>query len=247
MRLERREEPRPRLRAGSFRVAVHAQPRLDEGAHQPGPDGSLVIGAVARERRAFVVRDVAGLAGRQRPQSERRQQPMLDRLDHASGTIRIEQPLRQAADGEDLVRAARGVDPARHVIDVDHVVQTPGVRVPEAGDELLRARRRRPCARRASPRRPHEARSATAPALPPACPRAASPSSRPRARPSTSAAIPARRTPAGHRRPCECRSACRARSLRRWRGPRRAAGPDRPAPACDPRAPSRRTAPPRRR
>ena len=98
----------PRLAPSPYRR--HAQPGVHERAHQPGPDGALMIGGVARRGAAFVARRVAGLAGRERAQAERRQQAAFDGVDDAPRAIAVDQRVRQSADGEDLIRPARGID-----------------------------------------------------------------------------------------------------------------------------------------
>src|SRR5688500_3258718 len=46
---------------GSIGIAANADPRVNEGAEQPGPHRALVIDGIARTRPAFVPRRVAGL------------------------------------------------------------------------------------------------------------------------------------------------------------------------------------------
>src|SRR5436309_2802350 len=59
----------------------------------------------------------------------------LHGVDDALGAISFEERQRQPADREDLVGAKGGVDRAVSVVHVDHVVQVPSVRVPEAFQE----------------------------------------------------------------------------------------------------------------
>src|SRR2546425_1081825 len=97
--------------------------------------GAVRLRAVARAHPADVVRRVTGGSGCQRPQPGRRQKTRLHGVDDALGAISFEERQRQPADREDLVGAKRGVDRAVSMVHVDHVVQVPSVRVPEAFQE----------------------------------------------------------------------------------------------------------------
>src|SRR5687768_14651889 len=61
MRLEPIEQP---SRAGAIR-GIHPEPGIDEGTDQPGPDGALVVGRVARAQIAVVLFLVVRMARRQ--------------------------------------------------------------------------------------------------------------------------------------------------------------------------------------
>src|SRR5439155_18092972 len=124
---------RPALAA--IGAAADAEPRLDERAHEPRPDRPLVVRAVALADPALVAGPVSRLVGRERAESERRQQPCLDGVDDAAGALAFEHGERQAADGEDLVRAEARIHSAAPAVDVDHIVQAASCLVPEPGLE----------------------------------------------------------------------------------------------------------------
>ena len=227
MRHERREKPRPAPPSGQLpsRRAHAATPRR----RRPAARARRFPGDTRHRARAAGLRSGRRSRARRAPATAIRAGSTADARPSRRGAehVRIEQPLRQPADGEDLIRAARGVNPARDVIDIDDVVQIPGLRVPESGDELRarvvaglrQAGESSPATRSAFS---HSAWTSTG--LPMRGVTAQSPT---RASIHVSC-IPARRRRAGHLCPGECRSACRARSPRGWRGPRRAAGPDSP-------------------
>src|SRR5262249_32315906 len=132
MQEERFEKAGARLALRLSRRAAHAYPRLHEGAHEPRPDGTLVIGSVALADAALIARRVAGLIRRERAEAEWRQQPSLDGVDDTPSSRTIEHRERQTPDREDLVRAKRWVDGASPVVYIDHVVERPRGLVPEA-------------------------------------------------------------------------------------------------------------------
>src|SRR5262245_14880282 len=61
---QRRDESLRRLAHDLAAASAHADPRLDEGPHQPGPHGPLVIGAVTLHGSALVASSIARLVGR---------------------------------------------------------------------------------------------------------------------------------------------------------------------------------------
>ena len=70
-----------RCRSLGTAVGKDTQPGIHEGANQPRPDGSLVIGGVARPDVAVVARLKVGVIGRQRAQPDGRQQPLGNHAD----------------------------------------------------------------------------------------------------------------------------------------------------------------------
>src|SRR5439155_2600602 len=129
------EKASPRLGLRVRGAAPDAEPRLDERAHEPRPDRPLMVRAVALADAALVAGPVSRLVGRERAESERRQQPCLDGIDDAAGALSLEHRERQAPDGEDLVRAEGAIYGAAPVVDVDHVVEAAARLIPEAGLE----------------------------------------------------------------------------------------------------------------
>src|SRR5262249_34242178 len=116
----------------------------DERPDQPGPDGALMVRAVALTDAAPVVRRVARLARSERAEPERRHQPRLDGVDDTPGTLAVEDLDGQTAHGEDLIGPDRRVDA---------VVQRACGSVPEArGEGSASSRLERPPALRSSAR-----------------------------------------------------------------------------------------------
>src|SRR5690349_4651874 len=113
------------------RVTVHPQPRIDERSEEPGPGGALVIGGVAGGLVSRIARMIVGIVGGERAQPERREELLLDDCDDARGPLSLEQCQQEPAHGEDLVGAHPGVARAALVVDVDHVVETPTLGIPE--------------------------------------------------------------------------------------------------------------------
>ena len=109
-------------------VRVHLEPGVDVRADQPRPDGALMVGGVARPQVAVVAGLVIGVARRQRPQADRRQQPLANDVEHRRPPLGVEDRVGQG-DGEDLVRPASRVVA---VFAVHDVVNVAAGRVPEA-------------------------------------------------------------------------------------------------------------------
>src|SRR5687768_10144504 len=116
-------------------VAVRPQPRLDEWADQPRPDGALVVDRVAACRVTLVAGTVARFACVEGPQSERRQQPALDLGYDASRPGTLEQRDGKTSNGEDLIRTERIVAGSGNVIDIDDISEVSAGVVPESLDE----------------------------------------------------------------------------------------------------------------
>jgi hypothetical protein len=64
---KRGDESLARLAFRLFASATDSDPGFDEGADRPGPDGSLMIGAVAFQHAAGVTRALSIFTGRERP------------------------------------------------------------------------------------------------------------------------------------------------------------------------------------
>ena len=97
------------------------------------PDRALVIRGVARAQIAVVVRLVVRMARRQRPQADRRQQPLAHDLHHRLPARAVEHRMVER-DREQLVRPARRIVA---VLAVDDVVEIAALLVPEALVERL--------------------------------------------------------------------------------------------------------------
>src|SRR5439155_3074102 len=108
-------------------------------AQQPGPDRALVVRPIALADATLIPRCVALRAGCQRPQTERGPELPLDGVDDLAGALALQEGVRQASDGEDLVGAQGGIEPAGYVIGIDYVVEAAGRGVPEAAREALHA------------------------------------------------------------------------------------------------------------
>src|SRR5581483_785534 len=128
---ERFEKTRTCLALRLHRGAAHAYPGLHKGAHEPRPDGALVIRAVALPDTSLVARYVAGLIGRERAEAERRHQPCLHGVDHTPSSHPLDDSERKTTDRQDLVRAKRRIAGAPLVAHIDDVVERPRRLVPE--------------------------------------------------------------------------------------------------------------------
>ena len=131
---QRREKAGASRALGVGGAAAHADPGFDEGAGEPGPDGAVVVAVVALGGAARVVRVVARISGGEGAQAGLGPQDALDGIDHGAGALALEHRVRDAADGEDLVGAAAGVDGAAHVAFVDDVVELAALGGPEPGE-----------------------------------------------------------------------------------------------------------------
>ena len=96
--------PDRKPRAACLLVGIGPEPGVDERADQPGPHRPLVIGRVARPQIAEIARFVVRLAGRQRAQPDRGQEPLAHRVDHRAPALLVEHRMVER-DREDLVRA----------------------------------------------------------------------------------------------------------------------------------------------
>src|SRR5215472_4312411 len=119
-------EPCGGLGAGCGAAGVHFDIGGDERAEEPGPDGALMVGAVAAGDIAFVAAAVVRVLGRKSAKTHRGAQFAVDDLHHLAGAVAIEQGVGEA-DGEDLVGADGGVT----LRAVDDVVEAAGIGVPE--------------------------------------------------------------------------------------------------------------------
>src|SRR5215470_80742 len=82
---------------------MHAQVRADEWTNQPRPNRSLVIRAVSARRIPGVASAIVGIAWRQRSQSIRREQMLLDNPENFRSPVVSYERVRQTY-GENLIR-----------------------------------------------------------------------------------------------------------------------------------------------
>ena len=102
-------------------LGVDAQPGLDEGSGQPGPDGALVIGGGACGGFTLVLSFIFGVAGGQRAQSEGRPKAFLDGFDEYNRVIR--EVARET--GTLLIEAANEIPgDSKHFADSVHFTET---------------------------------------------------------------------------------------------------------------------------
>src|SRR2546423_3514456 len=113
-------------------MIAHAQPRFDEGADEPWPDGALMIAGIARRHASAVVGDVTRLVRRKRAQPERRQEPRFNAIDNLACLVVRQEHERQAADGEDLIWAKCWVGRAGLMIAIDDIVKIAAAFIPKA-------------------------------------------------------------------------------------------------------------------
>src|SRR5713226_10011823 len=69
----------------------HAHQRRDEWAEEPGPDGALMIGAVALALSAFDAAAISRIVGRERAQSHRREELLFAHAQHGFGARALQQ------------------------------------------------------------------------------------------------------------------------------------------------------------
>src|SRR5437667_10156095 len=105
MRFDICDEPPP-LRPPT--LPPHPRQRRDPGTEEPGPDGALMIGAVALPLTALDAAAIARIVRRQGAQADRREQLLLAHAKHRFGAIAAEQRKRKG-DRQNLVWPDRRV------------------------------------------------------------------------------------------------------------------------------------------
>ena len=91
-----------------------------------------MVGAIALRDAALVARAIRRVGARKRSQAHRRHEIAFDGRDDRARHRVVDEREREAADGEDLIRAHARVHAARDMIGIDDVVEAAGRRVPEA-------------------------------------------------------------------------------------------------------------------
>ena len=125
-------KPLRNFRAVGFLAGMDLQIGVDVRADQPAPDGSLMIGGIARAEVAVVLRLVIRMARRQRPQADGRQQSLgRDLQDRGPTRCRIRARGKSSEIASNLIRPAGGIVAARAV---DHVVKMLESSRPRIGD-----------------------------------------------------------------------------------------------------------------
>jgi hypothetical protein len=69
-----------------------------------------VVRAIAFGHATFITRAVSGVHGTERTQAQRGEEIALDAIEDLAGAFTGKGNERQSTDGEDLIRANRGVD-----------------------------------------------------------------------------------------------------------------------------------------
>jgi hypothetical protein len=80
--IQRLQEFFTSLFSDARRPPAYSYPGFDERSHQPWPDGSLMIGAIALQNTSLITADVSWLAGSQGAEAERREKTFFDRVNH---------------------------------------------------------------------------------------------------------------------------------------------------------------------
>src|SRR5205085_7966522 len=111
-------------------LAAHANDRRDPRPEEPGPDGALMVGAVALRLTAFDAAAIAWIVRRERAQADRRHEFRFANAQDRFRAIALQQRKRKR-EREQLVR------PDRRVVGIDDIEQASGVCVPEALAEFL--------------------------------------------------------------------------------------------------------------
>ena len=76
-------------------VGIDAQPCIDKGSDEPGPDGALVVGRIAGPQVAVVLRFEIRVAGDEASQSDRCQQMVLHHIEYAFPSSGFQHRMRQ--------------------------------------------------------------------------------------------------------------------------------------------------------
>src|SRR5262249_12110715 len=93
----------------------------------PGPDSAHMVGAIALGWTTLIVRCITGLARCEAAGPHRGPESRLDRVDNGARDIALDQGDGKTADREKLVRAEGCVDRSRLMINIDHIVEIPGI------------------------------------------------------------------------------------------------------------------------
>ena len=120
-------EEAPRARAV---LGMHLEPRVDERADEPRPDGALVIRGIARAEIAVVGRLEVGMIGRERAQADGRHELRARDVDHrAPSAPRRARGARARWRGADSAGTrCRLCRPVRALDDVVEIARPPGTR-----------------------------------------------------------------------------------------------------------------------
>src|SRR6266436_7039130 len=119
------------LITGHRAPTVQVYKRLEEGAHQPRPNSSLVVSRVPVVLIAGIPPPVVWVTRGQGTKTIRRKEMLLDDSNDPLRSFCGQHTVRQT-DGKDLVRTDRRV---AHIV-VDHVVEVPTLFIPERPVEI---------------------------------------------------------------------------------------------------------------
>src|SRR5262245_6282157 len=125
-------EPVQELTCALAVLRIGLQPGVHEGANQPRPDGTLVIGRVPRPEIPVVLRLVIAMSRGERPQADRSDQPIANDLQHRLPSLAVQDRMVER-------NCQHLVGPAGWIVAgfaIDHVVQIPAVE-PEPPVERL--------------------------------------------------------------------------------------------------------------
>src|SRR5882724_6771608 len=124
-------------------LAINTHPGLDERTDEPGPDGSLVVNAVALSHTAFIPRRISGCFGCQRAETEGSPQSLSHGRDNSFCAFALNQRDRKPTDCENLIRPEQSIHFAGLVVDIDDIVQRTALFVPEASAKVFLAAQKR--------------------------------------------------------------------------------------------------------
>src|ERR1043165_8796099 len=110
---------------------MDSEPGVNKRADEPGPDGALMIGRVARLQVAVVGRLELRVVRRERAQADGRQKLLTRDFEHRLPARLVEHGVFER-ECEELVGTARGVFVAVLLPALDNVVEIAALRVPEA-------------------------------------------------------------------------------------------------------------------
>src|SRR6266508_3196105 len=139
----RHEETCSSVALGAVALAINTHPGLDERTDKPGPDGSLVVNAIALSHTAFIMRRIAGCFGCQRAEAEGSPQPLSHGLDNSFCAFALNQRDSEPTDCENLIRPEQFIHFAGLVVDIDDIVQVAALFIPEASAKVFLAAQKR--------------------------------------------------------------------------------------------------------
>src|SRR5438067_5186507 len=128
---ERREKVIESAALRNERTAMDTYTRNDKWPNQPRPNGSLMITTIAYPNASFIARTKRSIVRRKSAQTKRCKQVVLDAFHDELGAFTLKQREGKPTYCENLIRPNRCVDAPGLVIDINHIIETALLLVPE--------------------------------------------------------------------------------------------------------------------